>query len=62
MPQRADVASAILALFRLSPSKRQKASGLAIDLVQGTDRDAPLEEAVEQAVEKGESSLNMSLE
>ncbi|GJN87604.1 hypothetical protein Rhopal_000559-T1 [Rhodotorula paludigena] len=59
---RADVASAILALFRLSPSDRKKASGLALDLVQGTDRDAPLEEAVKQAVEKGESSLSMSLE
>ncbi|BGP38823.1 hypothetical protein JCM10449v2_002761 [Rhodotorula kratochvilovae] len=54
---REDVAAALLALFRLPSSARTKASGRALDLVQGTERDAPVEEAVKAAVEGGESSL-----
>ncbi|GEM06635.1 sulfate permease [Rhodotorula toruloides] len=62
---RGDVASSILALFNLalSPSTtsdadKPKASGLAIDVVQGKGTDKPVEEAIGEAVERGESSLD----
>lgn len=65
--QRSDVASSILALFDLALSSsssapssgaaQPKAAGLAIDLVQGKDTDKPVEEAISEAVERRESSL-----
>ncbi|KAK4331805.1 NAD dependent oxidoreductase [Rhodotorula toruloides] len=62
---RADVASSLLALFNLalSPSSsstssdKPQASGLAIDLIQGKETDKPVEEAIREAVQRGESSL-----
>ncbi|GAA5944278.1 hypothetical protein JCM3775_003309 [Rhodotorula graminis] len=54
---RDDVASTLLALFRLSPEQREQVRGRALDLVQGSDRDMPVDEAVKQALGSGESSL-----
>ncbi|GAA6055947.1 hypothetical protein JCM3770_005610 [Rhodotorula araucariae] len=55
---REDVAATLVALFRLSPAQRERARARALDLVQlGAGRDVPVEEAVEAAVEAGESSL-----
>ena len=51
------MAATLLALFRLSPEQREKARGRALDLVQGTDGDVPVDEAVQKVLQSGESSL-----
>ncbi|GAA6008591.1 hypothetical protein JCM10207_007169 [Rhodosporidiobolus poonsookiae] len=50
---RADVAATLLALFRLPSSGAGSGSSLALDLIQGTDSDVPIEQAIKEAVEKG---------
>lgn len=57
LPQRDDVAATLLALFRLSPEQRDQVRGRALDLIQGSDRDVPVEEAAQKVLASGESSL-----
>ncbi|GAA5911397.1 hypothetical protein JCM8208_005046 [Rhodotorula glutinis] len=54
---RDDVAATLLALFRLSPEQRDQVRGRALDLIQGSDRDVPVEEAAQKVLASGESSL-----